>query len=104
MAAVVTSLSEKAPAQAPKQGRVIRNPLWVRIVFTTIALLFVASFLLLPLAAVFTEALRKGLHVYLASFSDPDALSAIKLTLITAACAVPANVLFGIAAAWCIAK
>ncbi|MEO5957825.1 MAG: sulfate ABC transporter permease subunit CysW [Opitutaceae bacterium] len=86
------------------QGRVIRNPLWVRIVFTSIALVFVVCFLFLPLAAVFAEALRKGLGVYFAAFTDPDALSAIKLTLTTAAIAVPANVVFGVAASWCIAK
>jgi sulfate transport system permease protein len=91
--------------QTPARGpRVIRNPLWVRILFTTIALLFVGCFLMLPLAAVFTEALRKGLGAYLKAFADPDALSAIKLTLTAAAIAMPANVVFGVAAAWCIAK
>jgi sulfate/thiosulfate transport system permease protein len=105
MAAVVSSLNQKTAAGRPaQQGRVIRNPLWVRIVFTTIALLFVTSFLLLPLAAVFAEALRKGVSVYFASFAEKDALSAIKLTLTIAAIAVPANLVFGVAAAWCIAK
>lgn len=104
MAGIVTTLGEKPSATRASQGRVIRNPLWVRIVFTTIALLFLSSFLLLPLAAVFIEALRKGVSVYFASFADPDALSAIKLTLTTAAIAVPANVIFGVAASWCIAK
>jgi sulfate transport system permease protein len=84
--------------------RVIRNPVWVRVVFMTIAFLFVACFLVLPLVAVFTEALRKGVGAYLTAFSDPDAQSAIRLTLLTAAIAVPANLVFGVAAAWCIAK
>lgn len=103
MASVASSLTSKTTAPV-KQQRVIRNPLWVRIVATTIALLFVSSFLLLPLIAVFIEAFRKGVQVYLAAFTEPDALSAIKLTLFTALCAVPANVIFGIAASWCIAK
>ena len=77
---------------------------WVRWTLTGIALLFLFLFLLLPLAAVFTEALRKGLGAYLAAFREPDAWSAIWLTLITAAIAVPLNLVFGVAAAWCIAK
>jgi sulfate/thiosulfate transport system permease protein len=61
-------------------------------------------FLLLPLVAVFAHALQKGMGVYLASLSEPDARAAIRLTLLTAACAVPANLVFGVAAAWAIAK
>jgi sulfate transport system permease protein len=61
-------------------------------------------FLVLPLAAVFTEALRKGLGAFLEALKEPDAWSAIRLTLITAAIAVPLNLVFGVAAAWCIAK
>jgi sulfate transport system permease protein len=77
---------------------------WVRRTLTGIALAFLLLFLVLPLAAVFTEALRKGLGAYLEAFREPDAWSAIRLTLITAAIAVPLNLVFGIAAAWCIAK
>ncbi len=84
--------------------RVIRNPVWVRWLFMTLALLFVGCFLVLPLAAVFTEALRKGFGPFFAAFTDPDMLSALRLTLLTAAIAVPANLVFGVAAAWCIAK
>ena len=69
-----------------------------------VALAFLLLFLVLPLAAVFTEALRKGFGAYLAGLSEPDAWAAIKLTLITAAIAVPLNLVFGVAAAWCIAK
>jgi sulfate transport system permease protein len=69
-----------------------------------IALGWLAMFLFVPLAAVFTEALRKGLDVYLAALVEPDALSAIKLTLLAAAISVPANLGFGVAAAWAIAK
>jgi sulfate/thiosulfate transport system permease protein len=77
---------------------------WVRYTLIAIALLFLLLFLVLPLAAVFTEALRKGLGAYLEGLREPDAWSAIKLTLITAAIAVPLNLVFGVAAAWCIAK
>ncbi|MBL9216698.1 MAG: sulfate ABC transporter permease subunit CysW [Opitutaceae bacterium] len=104
MAALVTTppLAGQPPAAAGR--RVVRNPAWVRVLFMTVALLFVAGFLVLPLAAVFAEALRKGLGAYLDSFRDPDALSAIRLTLLAAAVAVPANLVFGVAASWCIAK
>ena len=61
-------------------------------------------FLFVPLVAVFVEALKKGVDVYLAAITEPDAVSAIKLTLIAAAIAVPLNLVFGIAAAWSIAK
>ncbi|HEX2861733.1 MAG TPA: sulfate ABC transporter permease subunit CysW [Lacunisphaera sp.] len=102
--AASTSLVAKAGSDRSAGPRVIRNPWWVRVVFMTIAFLFVACFLVLPLAAVFTEALRKGVGAFFAAFTDPDALSAIKLTLITAAIAVPSNLVFGVAASWCIAK
>ena len=77
---------------------------WVRYTLTTVALLFVLLFLVLPLAAVFTEALRKGFGAYLAALREPDAWSAIQLTLIAAVIAVPLNLVFGVAAAWAIAK
>jgi sulfate transport system permease protein len=77
---------------------------WVRYSLLGAALLFVLLFLILPLAAVFTEALRKGFGAYLEALKEPDAWSAIKLTLITAAIAVPMNLVFGVAAAWAIAK
>ena len=77
---------------------------WVRNTLIGVALAFVLLFLVLPLAAVFTEALRKGLGAYLEALKEPDAWSAIRLTLLTAAIAVPLNLVFGVAAAWCIAK
>ena len=76
----------------------------VRITLVALALGFMALFLVLPLAAVFTEALRKGLDAYLEALKEPDAWAAIRLTLITAAVAVPLNLIFGVAAAWAIAK
>ena len=68
------------------------------------ALAFLAFFLFVPLAIVFGEAFKKGVGVDLAAIREPDALSAIRLTLIAAGIAVPLNLLFGVAAAWCIAK
>jgi sulfate transport system permease protein len=70
----------------------------------TFALVFFAFFLLLPLVAVFVEALRKGWGTYLTALSDPDALAAVRLTLLAAAISVPLNLVFGISAAWAIAK
>jgi len=77
---------------------------WVRWTLISIALAFILLFLLLPLAAVFTEALRQGVGAYLEALKEPDAWTAIRLTLLTAAIAVPLNLVFGVAAAWCIAK
>jgi len=80
------------------------EPTWVRWLLIALALAVVFLFLLLPLATVFTEALRKGLPEALAALHEPDAWSAIRLTLITAAVAVPLNLVFGVAAAWAVAK
>jgi sulfate transport system permease protein len=76
----------------------------IRLVLIAVSVLFLILFLLFPLAAVFVEALRAGLGAYFAAIIEPDALAAIKLTLLVAAIAVPANILFGLAAAWAIAK
>ena len=78
--------------------------MWLKVTLITIALAFSLLFLLIPLAVVFTEAFKKGWQTYLLAISDPDALSAIRLTLMTAAIAVPANLIFGVAASWAIAK
>jgi len=80
------------------------EPVFVRALLISAALAFLGLFLFLPLAAVFHEALKKGWEVYLAAIVEPDALSAIKLTLLAAAIAVPLNTFFGVAAAWAIAK
>ncbi len=76
----------------------------VRIILITIAILFLTLFLLFPLISVFVEAFRAGLKAYWAAITEPDALAAVRLTLLVAAIAVPANVIFGIAASWAIAK
>jgi sulfate transport system permease protein len=77
---------------------------WVRYTLIGISLVFLFLFLVLPLAAVFAEAFRKGFDAYWDALKEPDAWSAIRLTLITALIAVPLNLVFGITAAWCIAK
>jgi sulfate transport system permease protein len=83
--------------------RARRGP-WVPVALTVVALLFLALFLLVPLAAVFVEAFRKGAGFYWQAVTEPDALSAMQLTLLAAAIAVPLNLVFGVAAAWAIAK
>ena len=91
-----------APVRRPKTN--VLEPDWVRYLLIAVALAFLTLFLFVPLAAVFTEALKRGWDVYLESITDPDAISAIKLTLIAAAISVPLNLVFGVAAAWAIAK
>lgn len=80
------------------------EPVWLRRALILIGLVFMVLFLGLPLVAVFAEALKNGVGTYFAALQSPDALSAIRLTLIVAAIAVPLNVVFGICAAWAIAK
>ena len=101
MAGTVSTLTYVA---GHRRRRSIEDPLWLRASLITFALLFVAVFLVVPLSLVFTGALRKGWSAYLAAFQDPDALAAIRLTLLAAGIAVPLNMLFGLAAAWAIAK
>ncbi|MFJ3317273.1 sulfate ABC transporter permease subunit CysW [Herbaspirillum huttiense] len=93
-----------ARGEPPLTPGAITEPWWVRALLIGIALAFLTLFLFVPLVAVFYEALRKGWDVYVASITEPDAWSAIKLTLVAAAIAVPLNLVFGVAAAWAIAK
>ncbi len=98
------------PTLAPRTSHSARSrpsvgePLWVRRALIVLALAFLTLFLLVPLASVFAEAFRGGRLAYLAALRDPDVATAIRLTLTTALIAVPLNVVFGVAAAWCIAK
>jgi sulfate/thiosulfate transport system permease protein len=87
-----------------KSGRSVSEPAWVRYLLITVALGFLALFLLMPLAAVFVQALDKGWEAYLAALHEPDTLSAIWLTFLTAIICVPLNLFFGVVAAWAIAK
>ncbi len=97
-------LSIPVSAPASKLPRGTQESAWVRGLLIAVALGFLTLFLFVPLAAVFYEALKKGFGVYWRAIVEPDALSAIRLTLLTAAIAVPLNLVFGVAAAWAIAK
>jgi sulfate transport system permease protein len=105
MSAIATSTAGKdarvEPAHVPAS---IIEPFWVRALLISAALVFMLLFLFIPLVSVFVEALKGGWSVYLRAISDPDAVSAIKLTLLTALISVPLNLVFGVAAAWAIAK
>jgi len=100
------------PAETPPAAGVVsfrtRSPVteavWVRALLISVGLAFVAIFLLLPLVFVFVQAFKLGFGEYFSQLSEPYAQSAIKLTLLVTAIAVPANLVFGIAAAWAIAK
>ncbi|MBN8531498.1 MAG: sulfate ABC transporter permease subunit CysW [Alphaproteobacteria bacterium] len=87
-----------------KESVALRDPVWVRIVLTLFAFAFLGVFLVLPLAVVFVEAFSGGWKNYLKALSEPDALSAIRLTFLVAAISVPLNLSFGLAASWCISK
>jgi sulfate transport system permease protein len=89
---------------APSVSTAVHEPRVVRWLLTAVAVGFLGVVLILPLVAVFAEAFRKGATAYWAALTDPDTVSAIRLTLITTAIAVPLNSLFGVAAAWAIAK
>ncbi|CAN5252637.1 sulfate ABC transporter permease subunit CysW [soil metagenome] len=89
------------PIQVPEATL---EPMWMRVLLIGIALTFLTLFLFVPLLAVFAEAFKKGWQVYLTAITEPDAWTAIKLTLLVAAIAVPLNLVFGVAAAWTIAK
>jgi len=96
MAEATTSL---APATSP-----VTEPRWVRTLLIAAVVALLSFFLILPLLTVFVQALSMGIRASLATFADDDAISSILLTLFVAAIAVPLNVVFGIAAAWAIAK
>lgn len=100
------SLNTNSNALAEKlQSRdATREPRWVRNTLIIIAMIFFLSCLILPLILVFVEAFKQGIGVYAQALVHPDTLSAVKLTLLTAVIAVPLNVVFGVAAAWSVAK
>jgi sulfate transport system permease protein len=99
----MTTIALRAPA-ATESTPPTSEPSWVRWTLISLALAFLTLFLFVPLISVFYEALKKGWGVYVASISEPDAVSAIQLTLTAAAIAVPLNLIFGVAAAWAVAK
>lgn len=119
MSAVIDSGRRAAPADAPSPAGVsasarpvapvrahdaVGEPAWVRRTLIGVALAFLTLFLFVPLVSVFVQALAKGVDVYWAALVEADAVSALKLTLIAAGVSVPLNLVFGVAAAWAIAK
>ncbi len=104
MSTTITTSQFSSYKSKVARSRATSEPLWVRWLLIGIAIAFLSLFLFIPLAAVFAEAFRKGFDVYIAAITEEDALSSMKLTLIAAAIAVPLNLVFGVAAAWAIAK
>ena len=104
MTATATTAALPASSILRHHAEATNEPAWVRRLLIGLALIFLTLFLFVPLISVFYEALKKGTDVYLAAITEPDAVAAIKLTLIAAAIAVPLNLIFGVAAAWSIAK
>jgi sulfate transport system permease protein len=95
--------------QSPSESNVARNdartePRWVRAVIITLAILFLVVFVVLPLVVVFSQAFSRGIGAYLKALTDPEAQSAIQLTLLVAIISVGLNLVFGVIAAWAIAK
>ena len=97
-----SSPPRRATSSAPPTA-VAASP-WARATCIGVTVLFLSLFLLLPLVSVFVEAFRKGAEVYASALREPVALAAIRLTLLTAALAVPLNTVFGVAAAWAVAR
>jgi sulfate transport system permease protein len=97
-------MEPREPGEMMAIRSLITEPGWMRVSLTLIALTFLGVLVLLPVVAIFAEALSKGFDVYVASIIEPDAWTAIKLTLLVAAIAVPLNLVFGLVASWAIAK
>jgi len=104
MAGYVKNSSRPSRDAVAKSQRGTEESPVIKWLLITVALTFTLVFLLLPLVNVFAQAFSKGWAGYIKALSDPDTMSAIKLTLLVAAISVPLNVIFGLAAAWCIAK
>src|SRR5580704_12666067 len=100
----ITLAAGKIPATRRVATAATGESVAVRWILIGVAVFFLALFIFLPLAIVFSQAFAKGAAVYWASLRTPDALAAIRLTLLAAAIAVPANLVFGVAAAWAIGK
>jgi len=102
--ATTFTLRNMGVAASSRAAQATTEGVFVRWLLITIAVLFLSVFLFMPLAVVFASAFAKGLSVYLAALREPDALAAIRLTLLAAGIAVPLNLIFGVAAAWAIGK
>jgi sulfate/thiosulfate transport system permease protein len=101
---IMTTLTQTLSTGRRQRALIAVESAWIRWLLIGLALSFLALFLFVPLVAVFHEALKKGWDVYYAAITEADALAAMRLTLTAAAIAVPLNLIFGIAAAWAIAK
>jgi sulfate/thiosulfate transport system permease protein len=97
-------MSEFTLISSPDTRSEIGESRFIRIMLIGMAIAFLAVVLLLPLFVVFSEGLRKGWEVFIAAFTEPDTLAAVRLTLLVAAIAVPFNIVFGVAASWAITK
>jgi sulfate transport system permease protein len=104
MSTLTTVGNTPTPRAARTRSASRSEPLIVRVLLITVALLFLGLFLVVPLATVWTQAFAKGWAAYLQALREPEALAALRLTLLTAAIAVPLNALFGLCAAWAIAR
>ena len=104
MSAVITAPPRIEVNPSRAHSNATTEPAWMKWLLIGVAITFMTLFLFVPLAAIFVEALRKGWDVYFAALVEPDAIDAIKLTLIAAIIAVPLNLVFGVSAAWAIAK
>jgi len=102
--ATSTLVAGKVPSARTAATAATGEPALVRWILTGVAVVFLTLFIFVPLAIVFSQALAKGMGVYWASLQTPDAMAAIRLTLLAAVIAVPLNVVFGVAAAWAIGK
>ena len=100
---VQTEINQKVVRKKAPVNRTT-EPLFIRILLIGVVLLFLSLFLVLPLVAIFVKAFEKGIDVYFAAITHPDALAAIKLTLLVVVIAVPLNAIFGVGAAWAISK
>ncbi|HVY52754.1 MAG TPA: sulfate ABC transporter permease subunit CysW [Devosia sp.] len=96
--------SRRPPELPWRHSRPTSEPVWIRWLLIVIGVGFMTLLIVLPLLVVFIEAFRKGVDTYMATFADRNAVSAIELTLLVAAIAVPLNLIFGVAAAWAVAK
>jgi sulfate transport system permease protein len=101
---VATSLPARQPVAPRSALSATAEPVWLRRTLIGVALVFLTLFLFVPLVSVFFEAFKKGVDTYLAAITEPDARSAVWLTLLAAGISVPLNLVFGLAASWCIAK
>ncbi|MGW8256432.1 MAG: sulfate ABC transporter permease subunit CysW [Thermoguttaceae bacterium] len=99
-----TTSTEKSSSINSRHDSAVQEPRWVRCLLIFVTLFFLSLFLLVPLLAIFTQAFARGWSLYLSALVEPDALAAIRLTILIALIVVPINTIFGVSAAWAISK